>query len=605
MDSSSPTSENHTEPAAREGRESVWIKRALLTIAAAHAPLLWEYGRQLWRQEHYQFFPFALAAFAYFYWTRRDRQQDSANESIQLGRRLLARSLWVAGDLVLLFTAVSIHSPWLAAVSAFWLAFAVCRATKERDRNGTLTYLVLLLALIVRLPLRWDLWLTGKLQVLTTRLASGWLHQAGYLHFRAGNILEFPNRTLLVEDACSGMHSIFAVMFLAAVLSVWLRRSWLHSLVLLCVAAFWAVAGNIVRIILIAALWESYGLDFAVGWRHDLLGHVILVASMLLLCSMDQMLRFFSGPLPWVRYEAYMHVNPLIAAWNRGGPGDDIVSNSFLASRDEDASLQIQFWRLGAALGGWFRPAADSQTRTRDQAVPFVLLTCLAAAAILAMQASRALLPDRESKAAVGSRLAADLPRQLGGLRILDFSTEIDEQRGLQRATWTFQWGHRAATAVCDYPFHGWHSLLVCYRRNGWVVEQERVTPVMDDFGKPPWQCVEARLRKPSGDYGYVVFSLFDEHDHPIAPPEGQAPDAPIWERLRRGGWLPDTTDVESVQVQVFVESPTPLDHQQERELVDIHRRVRDALRAEFFAASEPPRPTSPLFPVKAESDAD
>ena len=40
----------------------------------------------------------------------------------------------------------------------------------------------------------------------------------GYLHLRRGNIIELPDKQLLVEEACSGVQSLFTVLFLAVLI---------------------------------------------------------------------------------------------------------------------------------------------------------------------------------------------------------------------------------------------------------------------------------------------------------------------------------------------------------------------------------------------------
>ena len=51
-------------------------RKWLVLLFAAHLPFLLIYLSSLWHQQHYQFFPFAIGAFAWLLVTRRSRKPE-------------------------------------------------------------------------------------------------------------------------------------------------------------------------------------------------------------------------------------------------------------------------------------------------------------------------------------------------------------------------------------------------------------------------------------------------------------------------------------------------------------------------------------------------
>ncbi|MEZ6061597.1 MAG: exosortase/archaeosortase family protein [Planctomycetaceae bacterium] len=291
---------------------AAWIRRngLISLLAVAHLPYLYAYYTELWSKSHYQFFPFALAGFA---WLAISRADGPA------GRHRIIRYLLINLDVCLIAAAVLLQSPWFMAAGAILLAFAVCVTTRDRDFNISLGYLILLPLLTLRPPLNYDIRLIQWLQKATTVVASKLLHHFQYLHLREGNVLSMPGKRLLVEDACSGVQSLFTVLFLAAVILCINRRKPMHSLIILGSGAMFAGVMNVLRVTSIAVAWQDYQFDLSGGWQHDLIGYAALLVAAGLVYSGDAFLSFFTDPVPDLGASGLsaMFVNPFTRMWNR------------------------------------------------------------------------------------------------------------------------------------------------------------------------------------------------------------------------------------------------------------------------------------------------
>lgn len=291
-------------------KDKLTLRTALfLLLGLLHLPMLWVYYSRLWQQEHYQFFPFALGAFAWFVFGRA--KSDFRIGGLGVSLAVTDVALVVAGTLFL-------NSPWLVCLGFVCWCFVLATGLEDREMESSLGYLVLLPLLTLRLPLAWDLTVIQWLQRVTTAVASLILNDLGFLHLRQGNVIEFPGKRFLVADACSGVQSLFTLLFLGALIASGYRRKWAHSVFVLICAACFAGLMNVVRVIVIAIAWDSYQLDLATGWPHDAVGYLALVIAALLVLSADAFVFFMFSPVPDVRGRGItaMYRNPFVVFWN-------------------------------------------------------------------------------------------------------------------------------------------------------------------------------------------------------------------------------------------------------------------------------------------------
>jgi len=285
-------------------------RRWFAFLIAIHMPMVLRYFVELWPRQHYQFYPFAIIAFVVLFATRKSEQPERWN--------WLTKAL-IAFDFVCVVAGSVLFSPWFFAVGLFCCLTAWCLASQEDGYNRSLFYLAALSVVSIRLPLNYDEPVIMWLQRVTTSVASGILHRTGMLHHREGNVLSFPGKSFLVEEACSGVQSLFTILFLAALVFCLKRRSLIHGLCLLTFGLVLSGMMNILRVVTIAVAWEVNGTDLSTGWPHDTLGYICLGLAAAMLMSADRLLEFLFDPLLDVRRHGggSLYFNPLIAVWNK------------------------------------------------------------------------------------------------------------------------------------------------------------------------------------------------------------------------------------------------------------------------------------------------
>ncbi|MCP4506258.1 MAG: exosortase/archaeosortase family protein, partial [Fuerstiella sp.] len=283
-----------------------WLPFLILLVG--HLPLLLIDLSNNWQRPHYQFFPFAFIAFFAMLWSR----QHSHNPRPKL---ILAL---VVIDVVLLLTAALIRSPWLASVGLWHLLLAVAISRKDKETGSSLAYLALLPLLAVRLPANSDLLVIQTLQELTSKVASKVLDLVGCLHVRDGNVITLTSKTLLVEEACSGVQSLFTLLFLAVLICCCNRRRPFHFLLVVGAAVFFAGFMNVFRVITIALAEDWWQVNLTAGWSHDVLGYAVLGIAAGLVYNFDLFMLGFTEFVPDEDLNApnVEFRNPCIAVFN-------------------------------------------------------------------------------------------------------------------------------------------------------------------------------------------------------------------------------------------------------------------------------------------------
>ena len=285
---------------------------SLAALSVVCLPVLYSYLTNLWGREYYQFFPFAFATVFWFAATRARREPEFDlppwRKSLHIAAAVVCAAL--AG-----FGAMQ-GSPW-PCYCAYVVAVALLLDHWQEEETGRrLFYLVLPLLLTVRPPLDGDNVAIQKLQLLTSKIASNFLNALEIDHILSGNIIQpMKGPALLVAEACSGVQSLFTVMFIAAFIGASKQYSVVRSLLLISTGVFWALLMNVCRVLAIAIGQVRFSLDLTVGWRHDAVGYAAMLLAIPFLLSTDRFVQFLFGGIP-DDPRKYNRINVLVLAWN-------------------------------------------------------------------------------------------------------------------------------------------------------------------------------------------------------------------------------------------------------------------------------------------------
>lgn len=202
-----------------------------------------------------------------------------------------------AGLLLLAASAAMLVLGWLATelfTMRFSLVLALCGCALfwlGREAFKLLAFPLLFLVFMIPVPaIVYDA-VAFPLKLFVSWLSVGALKMMGVMVVREGNVIMFPNITLEVVDACSGLRSLTSLITLGAAYAlVMCRRTWLRLTLVACTIPI-AVGTNALRVIVTGLLARHYGAAAAEGFFHEFAGLVVFALALVILAGLHQTLR--------------------------------------------------------------------------------------------------------------------------------------------------------------------------------------------------------------------------------------------------------------------------------------------------------------------------
>lgn len=284
-------------------------------LAAILAPGLFRYFGQLWSREYYQFFPFLLAAVLWF--AARQSAGRIRLTGADAGRWWFRGVVFIGAEVAIGGAVIAPDgSPLLAYIGYCLLLVLLYDFWPHRSGSASSLACLLPLLIIVRPPLGYDLKLVVQLQVWTTSAVTRILDVIAVDHIRQGNTIEMISGTRLeVAEACSGVQSFYALLFIAAFIGLAQNYRAVHVILLMALGSFWAFAMNVLRVLSVALADHFLGMDLATGWKHEAVGYAAMVLAIPLLLSTDRLVEFLFGGIPDDPRQ-YRQVNIFVLLWN-------------------------------------------------------------------------------------------------------------------------------------------------------------------------------------------------------------------------------------------------------------------------------------------------
>jgi exosortase len=414
---------------------------------AAAMPLMFIQLSNLWSKQHLQFFPFAWIAFGVLLVTRGWVGTTQNKLRWIVGTAILVLSLIATCLSVIRF------SPWLIHVagSLLLVGWMLMRL------GGTPWHSVIawgaLLFVAVPLPMNLDVTLVQSLQQLSSKSASALLDLSGVPHLLKGNVIQTGNRELFVDQACSGVDSLYALFAALLIFLIFQRESLLVSVVMLLILPLWAWAGNLTRLYTIAMVDDLWKVDLTSGWQHTTIGLAIFVLVFMCVMATHKSLSAFLGPMNFSSDFAYRLHNAVVR-WPRKSSSDkSAVKPEVLESPGDKKTVWIPcivgivgFLALGAiSLGPFLRIGPWKKFQFSE------------------------IKYDRGNVEAMLSQ--STLPTVLqDSIQIVGFDIthrESNHFMGEFSTTWVAQDGEYRILLSLDFPFAYYHPLDDCYVLTG------------------------------------------------------------------------------------------------------------------------------------------
>ena len=226
-----------------------------------------------------------IPAALYMAWTQRDRLSRIPVQPSGWGVMVL---LWGAAQAVLATAAQWI---WVSRVSFLIALVGAIGAVYGWRMVRALMYPLCTLILMIAPPTFIFERLTLGLQLLASRLGEVCLEAMGYSVLRQGNVLQLVGITLSVEEACSGIRSLMAILFMCVMYNYFFVQGKAMRALILILSVPIAILGNAGRIIA-SGIAGQYNHALVEGSVHEAFGYVsVIVAAIGCVCVHLGMLR--------------------------------------------------------------------------------------------------------------------------------------------------------------------------------------------------------------------------------------------------------------------------------------------------------------------------
>jgi exosortase len=120
-----------------------------------------------------------------------------------------------------------------------------------------------------------------RLKIFASQVSTAFINMLGVPAVREGSVIKTLHSYVVVEDPCSGIRSLIALIALGALMAYFSRLSRPKKIILFLASIPLAVITNIIRIIAVTLASEMYGAKFATGAFHDAMGIMVFVLAFL------------------------------------------------------------------------------------------------------------------------------------------------------------------------------------------------------------------------------------------------------------------------------------------------------------------------------------
>jgi exosortase len=250
------------------------VALGVLLVAAFWPVLLGIYGSWFDERSYMEHGILVIPAAAYMAWAKRDKLAAITPQPSRWGIALVA---W--GALQAMLGAVG-QWVWVSRM-AFLVSFVGAIALVYGFRMiKELTYPLCTLLLMIAPPDFIFQALTLRLQLLASRLGSDALEALGYSVLREGNIIEMVGIKLSVEEACSGIRSLVAIVFMCVLYNYFFVEKKSMRVWILAFAIPIAILGNAIRIVA-TGIAGQYNHAWVSGATHEAFGYVSVIVAAL------------------------------------------------------------------------------------------------------------------------------------------------------------------------------------------------------------------------------------------------------------------------------------------------------------------------------------
>ncbi len=264
-----------------------WIKIGIIAalLALSYVPTFqWMWARWNAKATYYSHGMLIPFICAFIIWQKRKLLSALPVKSTSLGWTILIPALFI--HLVSTVWQVGFASGFmlLPIIAGLILLFF------GKKHMGQLAFPVALLASMVPAPEALIAGTSFRLKLFAAQSSVVIMRGLGIPTIREGSLLRTPHASLMVEDPCSGIRSLVALITLGALMAYYSNLSKAKRGILFVSSIPIAVSTNIIRITALGMVSEIYGEKYAGGLFHDTMGILVFVFAFAMLAMVAKVM---------------------------------------------------------------------------------------------------------------------------------------------------------------------------------------------------------------------------------------------------------------------------------------------------------------------------
>ena len=269
----------------------VWYKILFLSIPVLfiYHDILYEMGLDWWRDENYSHGFLIPIVSLYLIAKKWDSLKKNSISPSWWGPAVLAWGLFV------LIIGVAGAELFTMRISFIFVIMGLILCLFGKEVLKSLSFPIFFLVFMIPLPYIVYNSLTLPLKIIASKLAVYFLSPLGIPVFREGSIIYFPEMTLEVVEACSGIRSLMALIALGTLFSYFFQSSLLRRILLVSSTIPIAILANALRITITGVLAFYLGLKVAHGFFHYLSGWLVFLIAFVCLILINICLNRIKG----------------------------------------------------------------------------------------------------------------------------------------------------------------------------------------------------------------------------------------------------------------------------------------------------------------------
>lgn len=230
---------------------------------------------------------FIIPVSIYILWVKREK----------LAQLPIAPSNW-GGGLVILSLLVYLFAKFagiitLASFSILPLISGVVIYLFGADIFVECMFPIAFLTFMLPIPAQLYSSLTNPLQLFVTKISVWGASLLSIPIYREGNVINLPDRTLQVVQACSGLRSLTALLTLSAIFGYLSLKSNFLKIILFVSGIPTAIMVNVLRVFIMIVAFHYFKFDLTTGTIHIAFGMLIFVFALLIVGGIKGVLSFW------------------------------------------------------------------------------------------------------------------------------------------------------------------------------------------------------------------------------------------------------------------------------------------------------------------------